>query len=113
MFNTTLNDDRGTFFMWNMLSFAIIIAGAVVGSMIMDANPEGSDVVLLITLLSIFAGYSVKICAYARRMNDLFLSKWHLLGLIVPIWSLVLWCWMQFTPSKMSATKSTDELVQS
>ena len=106
MFNTSLNDNRGLFFMWNLFSFAILVAAGALASVPIGDVASSETLLLLAIVSGTIMALAVKFCAYARRFNDLKMSRWHMVGLLIPIWSLGLWAYVQFCPSK-----STDELA--
>jgi uncharacterized membrane protein YhaH (DUF805 family) len=106
MFNIELKDNRGTFLAWNALSFAIIMAAGLFGSIIMEAYPSAEGLLLFVSVIAIVAGIAVKWCAYVRRINDLGESKWLTVGMVIPFISTGLWIWCQFFP-----TKSTEDCL--
>jgi len=104
--DVTAKDGRLSYLRWNILNFAALVGFVFIiefikHDFVMSANVIG----ILAVAIYLCLGFTIA----ARRFNDLDMSHWHFVGLLIPIWNLGLSLYMLFAKGKPAISNIDDD----
>ena len=95
--NVTKDDGRLEYLKWHVLNFGMLI---ITVTLVEILKTDFAFSALAFSIIGTAIYFCMSFCINARRMNDLNMSHWHMVGLFVPVWNLLLSIYMLLARGK-------------